>query len=292
MTQTSPRSFAEVSEVLIARPTTVNATQTLRKMRGVSQAHLMRADDRHHYVVKFDTPQNRRTLVNELLAGLFLEHLGFQTAGSAVVQLSSEVLPSGKHFGSRFPGDPDKTVVYDFVPDSVVRKVENRSEFAGLLAFDKWVGNEDFRQCVFVRATPQERFRAIWIDNGQAFGGPEWQIVDTPRKGIYLSSAAYESVRGWSDFEPWVEALRNFPETVVEQAIDILPPEWVAGDGIRLRRLKDQLLLRRSKVAEYLERTLEQKPEAFSNWRKEPAFSFGVRQAPHSCRPAAASQVA
>jgi hypothetical protein len=284
MTQTRPpRSCAEVSEVPFAGPTIVNATQTLRKMRGTSNAHLMRAEDGHHYVVKFDTPQNRRTLVNELLAGLFLEHLGFQTPGSAVVRVKDEVLPSDKHYGSRFPGDPDKTVVYDFVPDSVVRNVENRSEFAGLLAFDKWVGNEDFRQCVFVRSTPQERFRALWIDNGHAFGGPEWNFTDTPRKGLYLSSAAYESVRGWSDFEPYLEALHSFPETLIER---------VAGDQAPLRRLTDRLLLRRSRVAEYIERTIEAKPEAFPNWRKRPVSSFGNRPEPCSLGCAAALQVA
>ncbi len=94
---------------------------------------------------------------------------------------------------------------------------------------------------------PRPQFQAIWIDNGNAFGGSEWQIVDNPRKGLYLSSAAYETVRSWSDFEPWLEALRQFPEELVEQAIDALPAEWVAGDDDRLRRLMDRLLLRRSK---------------------------------------------
>ena len=275
MTQTRPPlSRDEVSEVPFAGPTIVNATCMRRKMRGTSNAHLMRAQDGRHYVVKFDTPQNRRTLVNELLAGMFLEHLGFQTPGSAIVRARNEGLLSGTHYGSRFPGDPDKTVVYDFVPDSVVRNVENLSEFAGLLAFDKWVGNEDFRQCVFVRDTPQERFRAVWIDNGHAFGGPEWNFMDTPRKGLHLSSVVYESIRSWSDFEPYLEALNSFPETLVERAISVLPSEWVSGEGAPLKRLMDRLLLRRSRVADYIERTIQAKPEAFPNWRRQPTSSF------------------
>ena len=106
----------------------------------------MQADDGRHYVVKLDSPGTRRTLINEFLAGQFLEHLGCNTPRMAVVQLDG-----GKHFGSGFPGNPEKTVVYDFIPDPLLRKAENLGEFAGLLAFDKWVGNEDFRQCVFVR---------------------------------------------------------------------------------------------------------------------------------------------
>jgi hypothetical protein len=114
---------------------TVNATQVLRKMRGASQAQLMLADDGRHYVVKQNTPQNRRTLVNELLAGMFLDHLQLRTPQMVLVENNG-----GKHFGSRFPGDPEKTVVYDFVPDTVLRNVANLSEFAGMLVFDKWVG--------------------------------------------------------------------------------------------------------------------------------------------------------
>jgi hypothetical protein len=272
---------------------TVNATQVLRKMRGASQAQLMQADDGRHYVVKLDTPANRRALVNEFLAGLFLEHLGLNTTEMAVVQMNG-----GKHFGSGFPGDPEKTVAYDFIPDPLLRNVENRREFAGLLAFDKWVGNEDFRQCVFVKKArlPRSQFQAIWIDNGNAFGGSEWEIVDNPRQGLYLSSAAYEPIQSWSDFEPWLEALQRFPEELVEQAIAALPSEWVAGEVSgerdRLRRLMDRLLLRRSKVADHIERTIESKPEAFPNWKRHSVPALLARKGPHSVRLVAAPQVA
>lgn len=267
----------------------VNATQVLRKMRGASQAQLMLADDGRHYVVKLDTPANRRALVNEFLAGIFLKHLGFNTPRMAVVQLDG-----AKHFGSGFPGDPEKTVVYDFIPEPVLRNVENLREFAGLLAFDKWVGNEDFRQCVFVRKSrlPRSQFQAMWIDNGNAFGGSDWEIVDNPRQGLYLSSAVYESVQSWSDFEPWLEKLRQFPEALVEQAIAALPSEWVADDHDRLGRSMDRLLLRRSKVADSIERTIESKPEAFPNWQGHSVSSFPLRKEPLPFRFAAAPQVA
>ncbi|HEY2844501.1 MAG TPA: HipA family kinase [Bryobacteraceae bacterium] len=264
-------------------------------MRGASQAHLMQADDGQHYVVKINTPQNRRTLVNELLAGLFLEHLGFTTPQMALIQGKGDVLPPGKHFASRFPGDPKQTVVYDFVPDSVLRNVANLHEFAGMLVFDKWVGNDDFRQCVFTRtadAAGRSRFQALWIDNGNAFGGSAWQIAETPRKGLYLSSAAYKPVRGWSDFDPWLEAIRQFPEELVEQAIQLLPPEWAAHEADALRRMMDRLLLQRSKVAQAVERAIEQKPEAFPNWKQHPVSSAAVRKSPASYQLAASSQVA
>ena len=45
------------------------AEQHVRRMRGGSQAHLMRASDGPFYVVKFqNNPQSPRVLVNEMFA--------------------------------------------------------------------------------------------------------------------------------------------------------------------------------------------------------------------------------
>jgi hypothetical protein len=48
---------------------------------------------------------------------------------------------AGKQFGSRFPGDPAQTPVYDFLPDEQLSQVENLADFAGMLVFDKWTCN-------------------------------------------------------------------------------------------------------------------------------------------------------
>jgi hypothetical protein len=58
------------------------------------------------------------------------------------IQLGSRrvAVESGWHFGSRYPGDPGKVIVYDFIPDLLLDKVANRDEFLGVLAFDKWIG--------------------------------------------------------------------------------------------------------------------------------------------------------
>jgi hypothetical protein len=43
--------------------------QHVRRMRGGSQSHLMRASDGHFYVVKFqNNPQHLRVLANEMFA--------------------------------------------------------------------------------------------------------------------------------------------------------------------------------------------------------------------------------
>src|SRR6476469_8435382 len=114
----------------------LTAVRHLRKMRGGAQAHLLQADDGHWYVVKFrNNPQHRRVLVNEALASPILEYLRIAVPETAVIQVAPEFLSAnpelsiqlgtnrvavepGWQFGSRFPGDPARLAVYDFLPDA------------------------------------------------------------------------------------------------------------------------------------------------------------------------------
>src|SRR5918993_349110 len=132
------------------------ARRLVRKMRGGAQAHLIEADDGHYYVVKFrGNPQGRRILINEWFGATMLRYLGIACAEPAIVDVGPEFLRDhpetaillggrvvppepGWHFGSRYPGHPDRVAVYDFIPDALLSKVENLHEFIGMLAFDKW----------------------------------------------------------------------------------------------------------------------------------------------------------
>src|SRR5277367_117934 len=156
----------------------VQATRLIRKMRGGAQAHLLACDDGHFYVVKFlNNPQHRRILINEWIASVFLDYLKISAPPTAIVNLSPEFLEAnpelyiqlgsrrqpaepGWHFGSRYPGDPAKVMVYDFLPDTILEKVVNIGEFLGVLAFDKWIGNADARQSIFFRAKVRQGPRA------------------------------------------------------------------------------------------------------------------------------------
>src|SRR5262245_39733729 len=137
----------------------LTARRHIRRMRGGAQAHLLEADDGRYYVVKFlNNPQHRRIVINELLASLLLKYLQISSPETALIHVTDEflsensevyisvrpqriaVLP-GWHFGSRYPGDPARTPVYDYVPDALLSKVSNLSEFLGVLVFDKWAAN-------------------------------------------------------------------------------------------------------------------------------------------------------
>jgi len=275
----------------------VDARRLVRKMRGGAQAHLLEASDSNFYVVKFsNNPQHRRILANEWIAAVFLRHLGLSSPDVAMVRVSEEFVEAnpdaylqlgrerrapelGWHFGSRFPGDPARTVVYDFLPDSLLNQVENVAEFAGVLAFDKWVANADSRQSIFFRAqilnstriAAPERlgFIAQMVDNGYVFDGPHWRLAESPIQGLYFRPLVYARVRGFADFEPWLERIRHFPEEVVDQAVKQIPPSWLEGAGSELERLLERLLARRKRVADLIQDCSAGRVNPFPAWRSD-----------------------
>ena len=151
----------------------IKALEQIRRMRGGAQSHLMRCSDGNYYVVKFqNNPQHRRILVNELLGTRLASRLGLPTAPVRVVEVGAELIrltpelcielprsrtpcAAGLQFGSRYPGDPRRITLHDFLPDEKLREVENLHEFAGMLVFDKWVCNTNGRQTVFFEEPSQ-----------------------------------------------------------------------------------------------------------------------------------------
>ncbi|MCW5980197.1 MAG: hypothetical protein KIT09_19090 [Bryobacteraceae bacterium] len=275
----------------------LNARRLVRKMRGGAQAHLIEADDGNFYVVKFkNNPQHRRILVNELVAGVFLRYLQIATPETAIVNVTADFLDAnpdvhirlgsrtervepGWHFGSRYPDDPNRIAVYDFIPDTLLRKVVNLDDFLGILVFDKWIGNADARQSIFFRSNVRQwlpgregqpsrlGFVAWMMDHGYVFNGPHWDFVDSPLAGLYFRPSVYERVRSWDDFQPWLGRVTHFPEEVVDEAWRQLPPQWLNGDEEALERLFEKLLRRRPRVSDLLRGAAAGKANPFPNWK-------------------------
>lgn len=263
-------------------------------MRGGAQSHLIQASDNQFYVVKFrNNPQHRRILVNELIAAEILAHLQISAPASeliripedflkenpeATIQLGSHTLPPelGWAFGSRFPGDPNITAIYDFVPDSLLSQVENRDQFLNVLAFDKWTGNADGRQAIFFRArlkewAPQIKagpkklgFVALMIDHGFIFNGPHWNFTESALQGLYPRRLVYESVRSLADFEPCLGRIEHFPDDVLDRALRRIPPDWIDQEEEELNRVLEALLRRAKRIGELI----EQSAANFPNWER------------------------
>jgi hypothetical protein len=269
----------------------LTAVRHVRKMRGGAQSHLLEADDGNWYVVKFrNNPQHRRVLINELLAGVLLDYLKIAAPQTALIRISAEFLAAnpeihfvlgsrrqeiepGWHFGSRYPGDPTRIAVYDFLPDALLPTVVNLEDFRAILVFDKWTANADGRQCVFYRAMvrrgpgqPKPGFVASMIDHGYVFDGPNWDFPDSPLQGLYPRRIVYESVRSLDEFQPWLELVLHFPEEVIDQAWKRIPPEWIEGDEDALDRLLERLYERRERVAALVEACRETRVKPFPNW--------------------------
>jgi hypothetical protein len=263
-------------------------------MRGGAQSQLLKADDGCWYVVKFrNNPQHRRVLVNELLSSVLLGYLKIAVPETALIHLSAEFLEAnpeihltlgarrlpvepGWHFGSRYPGDPVRVAVYDFLPDALLSQVSNLEDFRAILVFDKWVGNADGRQSIFYRALVRhgERagkaarpgFVARMIDHGFAFNGPHWDFPDGPLQGLYARRLVYEAVRSLDDFQPWLEQVTHFPEEVIDQAWKRIPADWIAGEEEALAQLLERLFERRARLPELIAACRTARGNPFPNW--------------------------
>jgi hypothetical protein len=251
----------------------------------------MRCDDGYYYVVKFqNNPQHRRILVNELLGTRLAARLGLPTVPVEIVAVSEELIrltpelamelpraripcQPGLQFGSRYPGDPRKQTLHDFLPDEQLRQVENIHAFAGMLAFDKWTCNTNGRQTVFfserTRATGEDtpRYETRMIDQGFCFNAGEWNFPDAPLRGLYARNRVYEGVTGMESFAPWLERLeKQVNERVLDEITREIPPEWYADEYDALVALLEKLHRRRPLVPDLILEAKRCNRRPFPNW--------------------------
>src|SRR5258708_19275536 len=269
---------------------TLYAVEEVRRMRGGSQAHLMRCSDGNYYVVKFqNNPQHRRVLVNELLGTRLAALIGLPTTAVAIIEVDAELsrlttdlhfeMPTtryywtripcqpGLQFGSRYPGDPHQLTLFDFLPAKQVLGMRNLRDFMGMLVFDLWTCNTDPRQVLFGRQEIGTPYRAWMIDQGFCFNGGAWNFPDKPRRSLYARNVVYEQLQGIESFEPWLAKLESEIGPQVLLAIaETIPPEWYAFDSEALHRLLAQLNSRRGRERELLRSARRSSAHFFPNW--------------------------
>jgi hypothetical protein len=271
-------------------PAKVSAVEEIRRMRGGTQAHLMRCSDGEYYVVKLqNNPQGVRILANEFLATALAERLGLSVPQARIVQVSQKLiansddmvieLPHGRArvlpglcFGSQcpFPKDTSSGTVLDgaLLPNEWLDSVENLRDFVGIFVFDKWAGNTDCRQAVFARSGPRS-LKAFMIDHGSCFDGDRWTFPDAPRNGFYIRHDIYgvAATRGFGTFEPWLDEIESKIDGAVLSSIAReIPPEWYHGRTALLGRLLDELDRRRKTTKDILWNAYRRFPECFPGW--------------------------
>jgi HipA-like kinase len=265
----------------------VVAVEFMRRMRGGSQPFLMGCDDGQTYVVKFrNNPQHVRILANEMIASRLATLIRLPVPGRAFVHVSQSLISgtpllkfekagreeqcaAGLHFGSRFPGAPSRTLVVDFLPDRLLRRVSNlASIFLGAYVLDKWTCNCDGRQVIFYRTVEQGAtlYSATLIDHGFCFNDGEWNFPDSPIRSLYPRRLVYESVRGLKSFEPYLSRIENIEASELEECLREVPREWCGDDPDQISRLAERLYERRRRVRQLIIDAKQSSLRPFPNW--------------------------
>jgi hypothetical protein len=241
-----------------------------RRMRGGSQAYMVRASDGHTYVAKFTgNPQGTRTLINEWIGNWFFKRFGIATPEIRVLRLSQKMIDRtdlhfqmgsrkvhvrpGLHFGSRCPVNPDKKTIFDFLPSPCLQRVGNLDDFAKALVLDRVLGQTDSRQCIFFRQSSAGRanvtFTASLIDHGWIFGGNQWVFNDSPQPRRSLHWEVYPLIDTVSVCQRAINSLLEISERELQAVTDEIPCEWFTGnDHNALRNLLNEVVKRTSRL--------------------------------------------
>jgi hypothetical protein len=174
---------------------------------------------------------------------------------------------TGLQFASRYVGDPEEDRVFDYLPDSMLHRITNRGDFPRVLVFDKWTGNSDGRQAVFVNRPGRRNYEAMFIDQGYCFNAGEWNFPDLALRGVYARNSVYESVTGWQSFEPTLSAVEQIEIDELWRIATEIPAEWYERDSEALDRLIETLDARRSLIRELITSFRNSTRNPFPNWK-------------------------
>jgi hypothetical protein len=250
-----------------------------RRMRGGSQSLFVRDADGNPYIAKcIGNPQGTRTLINEWVVSRLLKYLRVSTPEVRTLriergipgdnlmefQIGNQKVPiaPGVHLGSRCPVDPERKVIFDFLPSRLLHKVGNLPDLLLAFVFDKWVNQTDTRQAIFIRERSDKTagiFRLYLIDHGHSFGGSRWEFGGAPLHGLYRDRSIYENPNTQSECHAAVERIQALPEKSLFSIEKEIPVEWLQqGDCEEMSRLFELLCGRRTKLHDTVDRALRQ----------------------------------
>ncbi len=237
------------------------------------------------WVVKFqNNPQHRRVLANELMATRLAEAMGLTVPKTEVLEVSEwlvrhspemmvdrgrgerERCAAGLAFGSRYAGGLMPGQVVDYLPEEQMLRLRNLDEFAGMLVLDKWTGNCNGRQAVYVRRPRERRYSAVFIDQGFCFNAGEWSFPDSPLRGVFSRDMVYAGVTGWQSFEPWLSRAEAISAETFWEIAEAVPPEWYDNELEEMERLMQTMLRRRSRIREMIVSFRDSERGPFPKW--------------------------
>ena len=239
--------------------------RVIRKMRGGSQSSLVQNPAGTYLVAKWmGNPQGNRTLINECVYAALAGALDISTPPLHILELPEELrlsetvkftsssrstAPSaGLHLGSECPVNLDEHAVWDFLPDSLLPKVDNLWAFGATFVLDRWTSQSDARQAIYFRnpdrTTRRGRYKVSMIDHGFAFNGTRWHL-DSPSPTILPAGPKVGAYR-YFDFEEvcreTIVKIDSIQEQELRTSLSVIPECWFApGDAVALESLLDNL---------------------------------------------------
>lgn len=261
------------------------AVQHIRRMRGGSQAHLLRASDGAYYVTKFqNNPQHLRVLANEMLASRLGRWLGLPVPRVEAIEVSEWLVTNSPELRVEGTGTPApcssglqlaslypdvEAQVFDYLPEGMLSQVSNLQDFARCLVLDKWTSNCDGRQAIFIRKPRGRRYSACFIDQGYCFNAGEWTFPDSPLRGVYARNCVYAGVSGWQSFEPALTRAEESDVIDIWRCAESIPPEWYAYDREALEQVVEALYRRRSSIRDLITAFRESSRKPFPKWTED-----------------------
>jgi hypothetical protein len=256
----------------------LSAVHHVRRMKGATQAHLMRASDGRLHVIKFqNNPHSARVLASEFLATRLGVWLGLPMPQVEVIYvpewlINHELLriemddrfmrcASGRQLACRYITETSHAIL-----QSSIDRVSNWSDLIRILVFDKWIGNCDNRQVVYRKYGKQ--YRAIFIDQHQCFNARRWTFPDLPFHGTYRHKCLYRDVISWQSFEPTLSRIQKISRFDLWKFATEVPPEWYQHDTAALSRLIEQLYRRRSSVRDLISKFRKSSINPFPHWKE------------------------
>jgi hypothetical protein len=267
--------------------TVLSAVQQIRRMRGGSQSHLMRASDGNYYITKFqNNPQHVRVLANEFFASKLGSFLGLPMPEVAVIEVTDWLVnntpelrfevagyatpcSSGLQLASRYVANPETDTIFDYLPESLIKeRTRNLQDFARVLVLDKWACNADGRQAVFTKPARARKYSATFIDQGYCFNCSEWNFPDSALRGVYCHNFVYQQVTGWESFEPVLSRAEQIDSADLWRLAEGMPEEWWSRHGPidDLPRLVESLCQRRFSIRDLITAFRNSSRNPFPNW--------------------------
>jgi hypothetical protein len=139
----------------------------------------------------------------------------------------AELPACGVHFGSEYLGGPQYDL-FDFIPEC--HRVLNGEWLAAIHVFDLWANHHDHRQCVYRRPKQSKDYKAVFIDNGHLFGGPDWSVETALSLKLWFHYFRNPLMSERLIVERWLTVFRARIPRLLHEARQLIPPEWYRGD--------------------------------------------------------------